>query len=178
MWIVSAVLDPPARYWVWALALAIDFATPWIGTKHAIRFPPDASHYPERFGLFTIILFGEFVGMAFAFILRWWYFDVAHGADERHPRSQWQARWFDVWQYAHLPLFLGVAIAGVGFERTISHESEGWILSAAVGTSTAALAWIGATRHRIDHRLSAQLGLSMGTIGVGSVPAMPSSFHR
>jgi low temperature requirement protein LtrA len=190
VWVVSALLDTPARYWVWSLALTIDFATPPLATKHAVRFPPDASHYPERFGLFTIILFGEFVacvmrgiesqedwsfpaattafsGMAFAFILRWWYFDVAHGADERHIRTQRQARRFDVWQYAHLPLFLGVAIAGVGFERMIAHEDGGWILCAAVGVSTAALAWIGATRDHIDHRLWAQLALSMGTIGLG-----------
>jgi low temperature requirement protein LtrA len=190
IWIVSALLDAPARYWVWALALTIDFATPWLSTKHAMRFPPDACHYPERFGLFTIILFGEFVacvmrgiesqedwsfpaattafsGMAFAFILRWWYFDVARGADERHVRSQRQARWFDLWQYAHLPLFLGVAVAGVGFERMISHEGGGWILCGAVGVSTSALAWIGATRDGIDRRLWAQLGLSMGTIGLG-----------
>jgi low temperature requirement protein LtrA len=190
VWVVSALLDAPVRYWVWALALTIDFATPWLATKHAMRFPPDATHYPERFGLFTIILLGEFVacvmrgiesqenwsfpaavtafsGMAFAFVLRWWYFDVAHGADERHIRSQRQARWFDVWQYAHLPLFLGVAVAGVGFERMISHEGGGWIVCTAVGVSTVALAWIGAARHRIDHRLWTQVALSLGTIGIG-----------
>jgi low temperature requirement protein LtrA len=105
--------------------------------------------------------------MAFAFVLRWWYFDVARGADERHIRTHRQARWFDAWQYAHLPLFLGVAVAGVGFERMIAHEGSGWILSAAVGASTAALAWIGATRHPIGHRVWAQLGLSLATLGIG-----------
>jgi low temperature requirement protein LtrA len=58
---ISALLDAPARYWFWALALAIYFATPWLAARHALRFPPDASHYPERFGLFTIILLGEFI---------------------------------------------------------------------------------------------------------------------
>lgn len=189
-WVASALLDAPARYWIWALALIIDFATPWLATKHTLRFPPDAAHYPERFGLFTIILLGEFVacvmrgiesqedwsfpaamtafsGMAFAFMLRWWYFDVARGADERHIRSQRQARWFDGWQYAHLPLFLGIAVAGVGFERTISHEGGGWILCTAVGVATAALAAIGAARRHIGHGLWVQLGLSLTTIGIG-----------
>jgi low temperature requirement protein LtrA len=190
VWVGSALLDAPERYWVWALAFLIDFATPWLATKHAMRFPPDATHYPERFGLFTIILLGEFVacvmrgiesqenwtfpaattafsGMAFAFLLRWWYFDVALGAEERYIRSRRQARWFDVWQYAHLPLFLGVAVAGVGFERMISHEGGGWILCAAVGASTAALAWIGISRHPIGRRLWAQLALSLAIVGIG-----------
>jgi low temperature requirement protein LtrA len=106
--------------------------------------------------------------MAFAFLLRWWYFDVAKGADERHIRSRRQARWFDFWQYAHLPLFLGVAVAGVGFERMISDADGRWILCAAMSAATAALACIGATRHGFDRRLFAQLGLSVGIAVVGS----------
>ena len=60
LWIISALLDAPERYWVWALALAVDFLTPWLAVKHSMKFPPDAAHFPERFGLFTIILLGEF----------------------------------------------------------------------------------------------------------------------
>src|ERR1051325_1587552 len=30
LWIISALLDAPERYWVWALALAVDFLTPWL----------------------------------------------------------------------------------------------------------------------------------------------------
>src|SRR5678815_928135 len=29
VWIASSFLDAPERYWVWAVALVIDFATPW-----------------------------------------------------------------------------------------------------------------------------------------------------
>src|SRR5690348_8743616 len=61
LWIVSALLDVPWRYGAWSAALLVDFATPWLSAKHTVRFPPDASHYPERFGLFTIILLGEFI---------------------------------------------------------------------------------------------------------------------
>lgn len=186
IWIASAFLNAPARYRAWGLALAIDLSTPWIAAKHGARFPPDAAHYPERFGLFTIILLGEFVasvmrgiesqegwslsaagtafsGMAFGFLLRWWYFDVARGADERHIRGERQARRFDVWQYAHLPLFLGLAVAGVGFERMISHEHGSWILCAAAGMSSGTLAIIGATRHGAAPRLWAQLGLRVAS---------------
>ncbi len=169
VWLASAFLDAPARYWVWGLALAIDFATPWLAASHTVRFPPDAAHFPERFGLFTIILLGEFVaavmrgiesqeywsfpaaftafsGMAFGFVVRWWYFDVARSAEERHVRGRTQARWFEIWHYAHLPLFLGIAVAAVGFERAIALEGGTGILCAAYAVLSVALVTIGASR--------------------------------
>jgi low temperature requirement protein LtrA len=182
LWIVSALLEVPGRYWVWALALAVDFLTPWLAVKHSMKFPPDATHFPERFGLFTIILLGEFVAavmrgiesqeywsfsaaatafssMAFAFVLRWWYFDVGQSASERHVRSKRHAILFQVWHYAHLPLFLGIGVAGVGFERMISLQSggrltggESWVLCSAVAVLMAALISIGATSESSQKR--------------------------
>lgn len=174
-WLVSAVLPPPARYWLWAIALAIDVATP-IATAHlAVQAPPDAAHLPERYGLFTIILLGEslvaimqgmesqegwsvsaalsaFLGMLFAFLVWWWYFDGAHGAAERTIRSRRDARAFMVWSFAHLPLYLGIAVAGVGFEHIVKiatrghlHGSEVLILCAAVALLMLALTTIGAS---------------------------------
>jgi low temperature requirement protein LtrA len=171
VWLASSLLDAPARYWVWGLALAVDFATPWLAAAHSRRFPPDAAHFPERFGLFTIILLGEFVaavmrgiesqeewtfpaaatafcGMAFAFVLRWWYFDVAECAAERHIRGRRQARWFEIWHYAHLPLFLGIAVAGVGFQRAIEGHDGTGILFAAYTTLSLAVVTMGASRSR------------------------------
>ena len=195
LWIISALLDAPERYWVWALALAVDFLTPWLAVKHSMKFPPDATHFPERFGLFTIILLGEFVAavmrgiesqeywsfsaaatafssMAFAFVLRWWYFDVGQSASERHVRSKRHAILFQVWHFAHLPLFLGIGVAGVGFERMISLQSgerltggEAWVLCSAVAVLMAALISIGATSESSQKRrnrtryLWAQYGL-------------------
>ena len=178
LWLASALLDAPARYWLWAFALAMDFATPWLAAAHTRRFPPDASHYPERFGLFTIILLGEFIAavmrgiesqeewslpaastafaaMAFAFVLRWWYFDVAGGAERRHVR-------FDLWQYAHLPMFLGIAVAGVGFERTIAQGGgETWMLCAGCAVLTAAIAAIGGTSGASRKQVAGQLWISI-----------------
>jgi low temperature requirement protein LtrA len=182
LWIVSAFLEAPARYWVWGLALAVDFLTPWLAAKHGHRFPPDGAHFPERFGLFTIILLGEliasvmrgiesqeywsftaaataFSSMAFAFILRWWYFDVAQSASERHIRSKRQAALFQIWHYAHLPLFLGIGVAGAGFQRMISLDgeehlkpAEAWVLCLAVSVLMAALAVIGSTSEAAQRR--------------------------
>jgi low temperature requirement protein LtrA len=157
-------------------------------------FPPDRSHFPERFGLFTIILLGEFVaavmrgiesqeywsfpeaatafsGMAFAFVLRWWYFDVGRCAAPREIRSKRQTVLFEIWHYAHLPLFLGIGVAGVGFEHLISLEAgarltatEGWVFCAAIlalGISLASIAATGSKRRGGRWRLSAQYAFSL-----------------
>lgn len=146
-WIISALLPVPARYWLWGTAFVIDFSTPWWVFKHSTRFPPDAAHFPERFGLFTIILLGEFVAaimrgiesqeywsvtaasaafasMAFAFAAMWWYFDGARSSAEHHVRNRREAVLLHLWTYAHLPLFLSIGVAGVGFERLISDQGR------------------------------------------------------
>src|SRR5207248_8294151 len=61
-WILSSVSPLPLRYLLWAAGLIIDLATPWFARKHVLRHPRDAAHYPERFGLSTIILRGASVG--------------------------------------------------------------------------------------------------------------------
>lgn len=182
IWMASALVEVPARYWLWAVALIVDFGTPWLARTHALEFPPDPTHFPERFGLFTIILLGEFVvstmhgiesqeywsfpavstalaSMAFAFVLWWWYFEVARNADQRRIDSKRQAALFQIWNYAHLPLFLGIGIAGVGFRRAISLEtdsrlstSESWILTSAVAMLMVALISMGATSDAAQKR--------------------------
>jgi low temperature requirement protein LtrA len=61
LWAISILTPPPARFVLWALGPAVDFATPWIGRHTGVlrRFPLDTLHLPERFGLFTIIVLGE-----------------------------------------------------------------------------------------------------------------------
>jgi low temperature requirement protein LtrA len=175
IWIASSLTEAPLRYWLWALALFVDFLTPWLAEKHCLTAPPHAEHFPERFGLFTIILLGEFVtevmrgiasheywslpaasaafmGMAFVFVLWWWYFDCADSAAERHVRNRRDLTKFNVWNYSHLPLFISIGAAGVGFKHLIAlqdtqhlHGEEGAILFLAVAMSMMALTTIGAT---------------------------------
>jgi low temperature requirement protein LtrA len=174
-WLVSSVVPVPARYWLWAAALVIDVGTPLATAHLSVHAPPDAAHLPERYGLFTIILLGEslvavmqgmesqedwslsaalsaFLGMLFAFLVWWWYFDGARGAAERTVRSRTEARAFMAWSFAHLPLYLGVAIAGVGVEHVVKiatrghlHGAEAFILCGAVSLLMLALTAIGAT---------------------------------
>ena len=88
--------------------------------------------------------------MAFVFFMRWLYFDGAAGASERHIHTPEQARRFHIWNYAHLPLFLGLGVAGVGMKHLIAlqeedhlHHGEAVIFAASLAVTMASLAVIG-----------------------------------
>jgi low temperature requirement protein LtrA len=175
LWGLAAMVPAPSRFWLWAVALLIDMGTPWLAVQYTHKCPPDAEHLPERFGLFTIILLGEsvaavmhgmesqetwspsaaisaFTGLSLAFGYWWWYFDGAHGAAERHVTSGRKTFLFQVWSYAHFPLYLAVAVLGVGVEHVISlapgahlHREDAWILTGAATALMTALTIIGFT---------------------------------
>jgi low temperature requirement protein LtrA len=176
LWLASAFLDAPARFVVWALALAIDIGTPLATTRHLVDVPHDAAHLPERYGLFSIILIGESMaavmagmghqeywspraaaaaifGIAAIFAVWWAYFDGVEATAHRMIRSMADATRFHVWSYAHLPLYLGIAVTGVGLEHVIAtateaplHASEALILGGAAATIILSLAVIGRTQ--------------------------------
>jgi low temperature requirement protein LtrA len=175
LWGVAALIPPPMRFWLWIAALLIDLGTPGLAVRHAHKYPPDAEHVPERFGLFTIILLGEsvaavmhgmesqdmwtpsaaisaFTGLGLAFGYWWWYFDVARGAAKRDVTTNRKTLLFQVWSYAHLPLYLCVAVVGVGVEHVISlppgvhlHREDAWILTGAAAALMTTLTIIGFT---------------------------------
>jgi len=142
-WAVAAVVPIPIRFYLWIVALIMDLSTPWLAARYTHKFPPHPEHLPERFGLFTIILLGESVaavmrgmesqetwpisaavsaisGLALAFGYWWWYFDGVKGAAERPIKSRRSIRVFHVWTYVHFPLYLSIAVVGVGVEHVIS----------------------------------------------------------
>jgi hypothetical protein len=59
VWAASALVPDEMRVVLWAVALSIDLATPWVMRSEQARVPLDVSHLPERFGLFTILVLGE-----------------------------------------------------------------------------------------------------------------------
>lgn len=178
LWLTSALVPTPARFWIWMIAFAIDLGTPWIALPHGIRVPPDAAHLPERFGLFTLILLGESVvavmqgmesqenwppaavfsaigGMGLLFSICWWYFDGAGGGREQRVRTWGDAIRFHVWSYAHFPLYLGVVVLGVGIQRSVTAAShytvpiaERLMLATAAATVAIAITTIGITTAR------------------------------
>jgi low temperature requirement protein LtrA len=147
LWLASALMPPPARFWAWVVAFTIDLGTPWLATQHSVRVPPDAQHLPERFGLFTLILLGEsvvavmhgiehqeywsvpaaacaFSGMAIAFGFWWGYFHAGGATTPRAVRSRRDAIRLHVWSYAHLPLYVGLVVAFVGIQAVVSVAPE------------------------------------------------------
>src|SRR5262249_30155846 len=158
LWGISALLPAPQRYVGWAVALTIDVGNSWPATRSTTASPPGATHFPERFGLLTIILLGEFVAsvmygiesqMGWSFLaasaavlslglgFAVWscYSDGAMGWETRHVRSQKDVVRLRIWIALHFALFLGIAILGIGARRAIAFpvgghfgREEQWII--------------------------------------------------
>ena len=161
LWLTSAFVPAPERFWIWGIAFAIDLGTPWLAVPHSVKVPPDAAHLPERFGLFTLILLGEsvvavmqgmesqedwtpaaatsaFLGMSISFLIWWWYFDGVSGASEQPVRTRREAVRFHVWSYAHFPLYLGIVVVGVGVQRIVTAASRATLTMAEAAILTGA----------------------------------------
>ena len=191
LWLASAGVPAPERFWIWGVAFAIDLGTPWLAVRHSVKIPPDAAHLPERFGLFTLILLGEsvvavmrgmesqedwppaaaasaFLGMGILFLIWSWYFDGAAGASEQPVRTKREAFLFHLWSYAHFPLYLGIVVLGVGIQRIVTAASratlpttEGAILTGAATLVMLAMAVIEAASAGRRERESSTLGRSL-----------------
>lgn len=205
LWLASAFVPAPARFAVWAIALAIDLGTPWIAVAHSRHVPPDPAHLPERVGLFTLILLGESViavmhgmksqetwtlapaatallGMAIAFMLWSWYFDRDAAVGERHVQSHGDAVRFHVWSYAHLPLYLGIAVAAAGLERMVHlaaeaspHHGDGVLLGGALAATMLAMVVIALTGPQARPgatRVALQIALAAAAFAIGVAEAV------
>jgi low temperature requirement protein LtrA len=147
VWIGSALVTPPARYVLWATALAVDLGTAIVAARFTVTAPPHASHLPERFGLFTLILLGEAIVAIMMGIQGqpewsvvtaltalssvvlvcgvWWaYFEGTGAAGHRQVRCRHDARRLSAWSAAHFPLYLGVALSGMAAEHAV--RAGGW----------------------------------------------------
>jgi low temperature requirement protein LtrA len=136
IWLVSAFVPPPARYVLWFLGMAADFAVPLSSRRLNALLPPDVPHMAERYGLFTIIVMGEaFVkvvssapvdplmlqalllgalGLVIAGAVWWLYFDDVAGSPVKPTgRAPY------VWIYSHLPLAIGLTAFGVAIKKVI-----------------------------------------------------------
>jgi low temperature requirement protein LtrA len=145
--IVASFAHGAAQIMLWIVALAIDFAGPYV---FGVRgFQVSAGHFAERFGLIVIIALGESIvaigaadpqrltaGILAAAVLAvvisaalWWaYFDVVALVAERrfhatrgHRRAQ-MAR--DSYSYLHLPMVAGIILIALGIKKTIGHVGE------------------------------------------------------
>src|SRR5439155_25817570 len=165
VWTTSALLPAPHRYVAWCLAFSMDIANSWPPSRGTIVLPPGAAHFPERFGLLTIILLGEFVAsvmrgiesqiawnflapsaavlsLALGFALWSCYSDGANGWETRHTRTNKHVIHLRIWIALHFLLFLGIGILGFGARHGIAlprcgsfSGTEQW-LSCFVGSGT------------------------------------------
>ena len=192
------------------MAVLGEGATAAVAERHGLSVPPDRAHLPERYGVFTLIMFGEAVvailrGMAaqdtwtlgaaaaafasFCVVFAWgsWYFDGACRAAFRTLETRRDLRLMHVWTGAHVPLGLGLAMAGVGLEHAIHVADHGRLasgpaagLAVAVALVMAALATISAASavgRQLRPRIwkpagSACLALGLGVIAPGVAPAL------
>jgi low temperature requirement protein LtrA len=171
VWSASILAPEPARFALWAVALTIDLATPWLMRRQQAEVPLDVSHLPERFGLFTILVLGESLaavmaglaeldwswapvlgvalGVGLTTTLWWLYFDNAEGSVVRRRDTDLRTWRPTAWIYAHFPLAAALAAMGVALEHAVAEVGRGgmepghrWLLVGAVIVALSAMALI------------------------------------
>ena len=147
IWIASAMVPSPWRYWMWGAGLAVDVLTPFASPRLHQIVPPDAAHIEERFGTFINITLGEgFVGLVEAmrdhswsgtlfgtaalslvigFSIWWGFFDALDQAPIKEGRTKRRTRPYKIWVFSQLPLAAGVAAAGMAVGNLVERADAG-----------------------------------------------------
>jgi len=156
-------VPPPWRFVLWFVGFVVEFGTPLTRRDLQTLVPPDPSHLPERFGLFTLVVLGESIlavvegvaeqewrlgsatgaglGFVVAFSLWWVYFDNVGESAVKRLRVAGQ-----IWLYTHLFLVMALAALGVGIEHLVGHDpgsplaaADRWLVCGAVALGLAAI---------------------------------------
>jgi low temperature requirement protein LtrA len=170
IWLASLLVGPPARYWVWGLALAIELLAPIIGWRLIPSGPVDPRHAPERLGLLTIIVLGESVfavvlgvtdvnwgseallsalgGFVCAAAFWWIYFEFVN-PEYAFATLRRRGRILRglVFVYANFPVIAGLVALGIGVKLAIlagggqtAYDDSGWLLCVGLALAMAGLA--------------------------------------
>jgi low temperature requirement protein LtrA len=152
------------RYALWAAALALQIASPYLHRIGLHRI--NAGHFAERHSLVVIVAIGESIvavgvgfagvpldanaitvaalGLCIAYYLWWAYFagdDVRseHALDAVTDPVRRSRTALTGWGYAHFPLLLGVVVLAAGLKKAVGHAFEplGWGPALALGAGTA-----------------------------------------
>lgn len=142
--IVSCFVAAPARLALLGVGLALDVLTPLSAHNYNKRLP-EVSHskFPERYGLFTLIVLGETVvgvvagmaahhhlsaqdaagallGILLGFSMWWIYFDfIARRHFKKGPQYLYG------WVYLHIGLFVAIVGSGAGILNATEHSGPG-----------------------------------------------------
>jgi low temperature requirement protein LtrA len=146
--IAGSFLDPGPRAAVWALALALDMAEPYLFGSEGWHLVP--GHFAERHGLIIIIALGESIvaigvgagaemtwgiagaatlGIAIAAALWWTYFDVVALVSARRLASSPEGKVRnelarDSYSYIHFPLVAGIILVALGLKKTLGDVDD------------------------------------------------------
>jgi low temperature requirement protein LtrA len=137
VWALSLAFEPPTRYVLWGIALAWELSIPTRARSLFPAVPVHASHVPERFALFTIIVLGETIvvvalgtsgsewavssaavavlGFAAAAAIWWVYF--GGGGEVTLPRSPAAIL---VYTHVHIPLLAALTAFSAGVALAIA----------------------------------------------------------
>jgi low temperature requirement protein LtrA len=140
-WVASLFVPPPARYMLWVAGLTIDFVTPWIKRSMLARYPLHQEHFPERMGLFTIIVLGESIiateaglssvkaegpwittavmGFLIMACIWWLYFTFV-----QHAKLDKALRHGLTYIYVHLPLTAGISMLAVAIGHLVKEAAH------------------------------------------------------
>lgn len=141
LWILVFFL-PEHAYPLVGAATVIDLGAPIVAGRFGYLHPLNETHFPERFGLFSIIVLGEivaatvrggqqmeigwgllgtgFVALVVAFSLWWLYFENVRGT-----RVQEKTGRVELWAYTHIPWVIGLATLGIGIQLCITEPVLG-----------------------------------------------------
>jgi low temperature requirement protein LtrA len=198
LWLGSLMLPDAPRYALWAVAILVEMAAPWLSVGAARAAPMNVSHLPERFGTFLLIVLGESVAnlvgaatqrpwtvalgvvlaAAFATIAAMWWISfntIDHSVVGRGRLSTLG------YMYVQLPMVAGIAAASAGLHRAILAAAGGGAIPIAPraaiygGTgiyllAAAALPALNRSRHAREIRLAAAVA-SFGLVLMGAIVA-------
>lgn len=137
LWIISIFVPSPLRYWFWGMGFIAEVSIAFVNLSVAKRTPYDASHIPERFGLFTLIVIGEAIltgvtgihgtdwhwisaliaagSFAIAASVWWLYYDFV---ETYGIRKGWVLAG-QIYMYSHFSISAGIAAIGVSTQHAI-----------------------------------------------------------
>ncbi|WP_375142584.1 low temperature requirement protein A [Metabacillus idriensis] len=137
----SLLFDSWIRYFILYLGIAVDILIPLWGRRHIKKVPINTPHLVERFGLLTIILFGEmivsivkvfgaerqfnlsFIALILTFTLviaMWWqYFDNIETKIDKESRTSGQ-----VIIYGHLFIYMSMSIIASVIQMGFLYDVE------------------------------------------------------
>lgn len=200
-WFASIFVPPPVRFILWGVGFFIELLTPFINNAVARRTPYDASHIPERFGLFTLIVIGEAVltgvtglagmnwqlnstiigacGFAIAASIWWIYYDFVETSGIRQGDTLAK----QIYMYGHFAISVGVAAVGVATQHSIKEAAQPalpaitrWLLCGSVALflmTTICIRLSARRRHLVWSRLATSaIAISLAAFGQHLAPIL------